>query len=302
MTKQQLISHLQSLSRSLQNLADMLQNLPDIDFDADLTDTLQPPTEISAEIIIDDTDNSKTNKTQDDTPTTTKPDAPKPSSQMPFNPLGMLFGGLKLPNMSNTNTPGANPLSLLNMFGGNAFGNPLGNLLGNAGGLNLPTTLTELHDNPQILNIINQVAANPQTLSMLSQLTGQNPQQLQTMLQGLNPAPAAAPTPAVETVTAAATSETAAATAAATPATPATPAPSAPTDISGLLGSLGSLLGGNLGQQPPAANSPVNIPNNLPANAASAAMQAMPVTPATAHLDNLLAQWHWQPYARVWKM
>lgn len=282
MTKQQLISHLLSLSRSLQNLADMLQNLPDTDF----TDAWQPPTEISAEILLDEPeikepeiDQPKTEPKIDKTP-----DTPKPQPQPPFNPLAQLFGGLKLPNMPQINTPGANPLNLLNIL--NMSGtNPLGNLsnIGGKSGLNLPTTLTELHDNPQILNMVNQVAANPQTLSMLSQLTGQNPQQLQTLLQGLNPTSQAA----AEAIT-----ETAAAT------------PSAPNDISNLLSVFGNLFGGNLGQQPavtPINNQPTPI-NNLPTNAAAAAMQAMPVTPATAHLDNLLAQWHWQPYARVWKM
>ena len=192
--------------------------------------------------------------------------------------------------MPNRNTPAPNPLNLLNMLGGNPLGS-LGSLMNPAGlaglgsksGLNLPTTLTELHDNPQILNMVNQIAANPQSLSMLSQLTGQNPQQLQTMLQALNPAPAAAATETVNNAVA----ETA--------------APSSLNDISGLISGLGNLLGGNFNQQQPAAN-PVTTVNNLPTNAASAAMQAMPITPATAHLDNLLAQWHWQPYARVWKM
>lgn len=306
MTKQELISHLLSLSRSLKNLADMLQNLPD----ADITDAWQPPTEISAEIIIDEIKEPEINITKDeenltaDTQADQKHEQPneqpndkpqassQPSPQPPFNPLAQLFGGLKLPNMPNINTSAPNPLNLLNMLGGNPLGN-LGGLMNPAGlaglgsksGLNLPTTLTELHDNPQILNMVNQVAANPQSLSMLSQLTGQNPQQLQTMLQALNPAPTAA----TETVNNA-VAETA--------------APSSLNDISGLISGLGNLLGGNLNQQP--AVNPPNPVNNLPTNAAvisnNTAMQAMPVTPATAHLDNLLAQWHWQPYARVWKM
>jgi hypothetical protein len=35
------------------------------------------------------------------------------------------------------------------------------------------------------------------------------------------------------------------------------------------------------------------------ANLQQAPIQNMPQTP-TAHLDSLLAEWHWQPYARAW--
>ena len=129
-------------------------------------------------------------------------------------------------------------MQLLNLFGSGMPSIPGGNL---------PSTLAELHDNPQLMNILNQVAANPQSLSMIASLTGQDPQHLQAMLQSLNPAAAV---PAAETITPAAEAAAPVITAAPTPA-------------------------------------PMPAP--------------MPVPSATAHLDNLLAEWHWQPYARVWQ-
>lgn len=153
------------------------------------------------------------------------------------NPFARLFAGL---NVNNGGVPnGANPFNLLNMLAGGKGGLPgLGGLPGITN--NLPTTLTELHDNPQLMNMLNQVANNPQSLNMMSGLTGQSPEALQAALNSLQPGatPAAAPM--------------------ATATVPTAPAPTLP----------------------PIAAAPA-------------------VTP-TAHLDSLLAEWHWGPYARVW--
>lgn len=158
------------------------------------------------------------------------------------NPFARLFAGL---NVNNGGVPnGANPFNLLNMLAGGKGGLPgLGNLAGMPGLTNnLPTTLTELHDNPQLMNMLSQVANNPQSLNMMSGLTGQSPEALQAALNSLQ----AGATPAATPI--------------ATATIPTAPAPTLP----------------------PIAAAPAVTPT------------------ATAHLDSLLAEWHWGPYARVW--
>lgn len=164
-------------------------------------------------------------------PTNGKPTTATNVQASAANPFARLFAGL---NVQGGVPLGANPFNLLNQLAGGKGGLP--------GIGNLPGTLAELHDNPQIMGMISQVAGNPQSLNVLSGLTGQSPEALQSALASLqgDVAPMAAPVP---------------------------PTPPAP---------------------PAATLAP------LPA----APMMAEPT--ATAHLDSLLTQWHWAPYARVW--
>lgn len=229
MNKQELIDCLLDCSRRLAQLAEHLQNW-------------QPPDEVAPTDIAADTIAKAVVEAAPDEAVDTVNDAvidvntvdvepaapPAPTVKASAaNPFARLFAGL---NPGGTNLPaGSNPFNLLNMLGGGMPG---------FGSGNLPTTLAELHDNPQIMNILSQVAGNPQSLNMLSSLTGQSPAALQGALNSLQPTVEATPAAA----------------------TPAAPAP-------------------------------------IPA-AAAAPMPAVPS--ATAHLDNLLAEWHWGPYARVW--
>lgn len=223
MNKQDLIDRLLDCSQTLQTLAEHLQAseppTPADETPAPAGDAAAPAGDVEASA--DD----------EPSPAEAAEAAPAAKAEPPknVNPLAKLLAGFTPPNL---NLPGGgNPMQLLNMFGGGLPGIPGGNL---------PGTLAELHDNPQLMGMINQVAANPQSLSMIASLTGQDPQHLQAMLQSLNRAAAA---PAVE---------------AAAPAAEAAPV-------------------------------------------IAAAPAPMPVPSATAHLDSLLAEWHWQPYARVWQ-
>ncbi len=232
MNKQDLIDRLLDCSQTLQTLAEHLQAAEPA-APADEGETLAgnvPASVCDAEASLCDE-----SVPAEEAETSAKAEPPKNT-----NPLAKLLAGFTPPNLNLPNLAGGgNPMQLLHMFGGG--------LPGTSGG-NLPGTLAELHDNPQLMGMINQVAANPQSLSMIASLTGQDPQHLQAMLQSLNPTAAA---PAAETVTAAAE------------AAPVIAAAAAPT------------------------------PAPMPA--------PVPVPSATAHLDNLLAEWHWQPYARVWQ-
>lgn len=161
------------------------------------------------------------------------------------NPFARLFAGL---NLGGGVPSGANPFNLMNMLAGGKGGLPgLGGLAGMGGG-NLPSTLAELHDNPQLMNMLSQVANNPQSLNVMSGLTGQSPEALQAALNSLQPAAA--------------------------PIAPTAPANATPAAVA----------------QPMLTLNP----------AAIAAPQMMTNPSATAHLDSLLAEWHWAPYARVW--
>ena len=134
----------------------------------------------------------------------------------------------------------------------------------------LPTTLAELHDNPQLLGMIKNVSNNPQMLNILAGLTGQDSQTLQQTLQSLQPNAAAA---AANTASAAAADTV---NAAINPTVAENAAPAAPMP--------------NINFNPMAAVAPTNP------------MPSMPTSnlPDTPYLDSLLAEWHWQPYARAW--
>lgn len=229
MNKQDLIDRLLDCSQTLQTLAEHLQAAELITL-ADENEATICNTEHS-------TDNDTATPENVSIETEAEKTAPAAKAEPPknTNPLAKLLSGFTPPNL---NLPGGNPMQLLNLFGSGMPSIPGGNL---------PSTLAELHDNPQLMNILNQVAANPQSLSMIASLTGQDPQHIQAMLQSLNPAAAV---PATETIAPAA--EAAAPVITAAPTSAPMPAP-------------------------------------------------MPVPSATAHLDNLLAEWHWQPYARVWQ-
>ena len=229
MNKQDLIDRLLDCSQTLQTLAEHLQAAEPI--------TLADENEGTICNTGHSTDNDTATPENVSIETEAEKTAPAAKAEPPknTNPLAKLLSGFTPPNL---NLPGGNPMQLLNLFGSGMPSIPGGNL---------PSTLAELHDNPQLMNILNQVAANPQSLSMIASLTGQDPQHLQAMLQSLNPAAAV---PAAETITPAAEAAAPVITAAPTPA-------------------------------------PMPAP--------------MPVPSATAHLDNLLAEWHWQPYARVWQ-
>lgn len=232
MNKQDLIDRLLDCSQTLQTLAEHLQATEPAAA-ADETDTPVNDAEVSACDEPAPAEDVTVEAAAEKAAPAAKAEPPKNT-----NPLAKLLSGFTPPNL---NLPGGgNPMQLLNMFGGGLPAIPGGNL---------PGTLAELHDNPQLMGMLNQVAANPQSLSMIASLTGQDPQHLQAMLQSLNPAAAA---PAAETIAPAAEA-----------AAPVIAAATAPT------------------------------PAPMPA--------PMPVPSATAHLDNLLAEWHWQPYARVWQ-
>ena len=181
---------------------------------------------------------------------------PNANSMPGFNPLQMLTGGLA--GMSNM--PGIPGLSGLT-------GLP---------GLNqqsLPTTLAELHDNPQLLGMIKNVSNNPQMLNMLAGLTGQDSQTLQQTLQSLQPNAAANAASAASAASAAAADTV---NAAINPTVAESAAPAAPMP--------------NINFNPMAAAASTN------------SMPSMPTSnlPETPYLDSLLAEWHWQPYARAW--
>lgn len=267
MNKQDIISHLRDCGRLLEQLADHLEEL-DCDFlqgkneitqrseservlsentdeNADENTVEEVIADVISEDVIEETVEETVEETAADT-NTVEAAAPKPTSAAPradaSNPFARLFAGLNLGGIPN----GANPFNLMNMLTGG-----LGGLGGNLGNMNLPKTLAELHDNPQVMNIINQVAANPQSLNMLAQLSGQNPETLQAALSALQ----STGTPPIS---------------AATPITAPVAAPVAP---------------------------PVQAPLM---QAQAIAPNIVQATPATAHLDSLLAEWHWGPYARVW--
>jgi hypothetical protein len=208
------------------------------------------------------------------------------NKQLSFNPLQMLNKLTNIGNLGSGGQNGANPLGNLANLGGLAN---LGNLAG-LGSKPLPTTLAELHDNPQLLGMLNNVAENPQMLNMLATLTGQDAKTLQSALQSLQPAAAVSDnvTETAEiTESAAAPSPTQAQTA------------SAAADIlrTNPTVNTGNLLTSLMQLSQPNMTNMSNMANM--ANLQQAPIQNMPQTP-TAHLDSLLAEWHWQPYARAW--
>jgi hypothetical protein len=158
----------------------------------------------------------------------------------------------------------------------------MGNLAG-IGSKPLPTTLAELHDNPQLLGMLNNVAENPQMLNMLATLTGQDANTLQSALRSLQP---------TDTSTAAAAEATEAAETAAPNPTQAQTASAAADILRTSPGiNAGNLLSSLMQSSQTAAPGMQTPPMQNMAN--------VPQTP-TAHLDSLLAEWHWQPYARAW--
>lgn len=227
MNKQELIERLLDCSRALSRLAEDLQTAEAEDAAAGA------PAFESAEA---------EEAPAEDCPKADAPPAETPPAEVKAsaaNPFARLFAGL---GQTGGSIPiGANPFNLLNMLAsGKGIGLP--GLNPGEGGLNLPETLTELHDNPQVLGMLNRVASNPQSLNLISSLTGQSPAALQSALQSLQPAPAE-------------------------------PAPALPAAAA--------------------------MPAVAPAAAMPAAPQ-LPPAPGATHLDSLLAEWHWQPYARVW--
>lgn len=197
--------------------------------------------------------------------------ANNPANNNPFAKIVNNLLSKPLPNAANMS--GFNPLQMLTGgLGGMPNLNGLAGLpgLSNLPGLNqqsLPTTLAELHDNPQLLGMLKNVSNNPQMLNMLAGLTGQDAQTLQQTLQSLQPN-AAAPTAAAAPIN---TNVNPMAENAATAAAPQT-MPNIP------MGNINPL---NTATMPP-------IPNPTDS------------LPATPYLDSLLAEWHWQPYARAW--
>lgn len=242
MNKQELIERLLDCSRSLQQLAEHLQAAELTEAPLDSAEAADEPADKIAAEAADEAVIEVTAEAAADEPTdeaAANADTVKASAA---NPFARLFAGLG--QNSGSIPANANPFNLLNMLAGgkSPLMGGIPGLSGLSGGMNLPGTLAELHDNPQIMSMLNQVAANPQSLNLISSLTGQSPEALQAALQSLQPNGAAAPAMPVE-------------------ATPVAAAPAA---------------------------------------AISAAVPAAAPS-ATAHLDNLLAEWHWQPYARVWE-
>lgn len=248
MTKQEFIDKLLECSEILRRLAEHLESWDctseDIELCADVADDMTTDNNADSAVIADNAVNEAdaeiTEMVAETAPHSAHPQAG------PTNPFARLFSGL---NQNTPNIPAAaNPFNLLNMLAGGK-GSGLSGLSGMSG-MNLPSTLAELHDNPQIMSMLNQVASNPQSLNMISGLTGQSPEALQAALNALQPAASAAPTTP--------------------PAPPVVNAPAAPP----------------MAQVMPMSGAPQ--------------MVAAENMSATAHLNSLLAQWHWSPYARVW--
>lgn len=187
------------------------------------------------------------------------------------NPFAKIINNLLNKPLPNANNLGAlNPLQMLTGgLPGGLSGLPGG--LSNLPGLNnqsLPATLAELHDNPQLLGMIKNVSNNPQMLNMLSVLTGQDAQTLQQTLQSLQP------NPENNIMQASAQS-------AVQPNVQPTIQPSAQSSAQPIAQTV----------VPPTEFASLNIPNPI---------EAAGNLPATPYLDSLLAEWHWQPYARAW--
>lgn len=298
MNNQELISRLRDAGQALETLARHLDNL-------DNQDHIE---------IFENTQGSENDQNEDNKKSDEKP---KPN----VSPFARLLGGA----MSK---PAANPFQLLSSLAGT--GNTgslipglasLGNL-GNLGGLGalpgistqtLPTTLAELHDNPQLLAMLRGVSNNPQMINMLSNITGQDSQTLLRALQSLQPQPAAQPhieeakaetnadvpaeTPLIETKT----EEVAGAKA---EAPQEAEVEAAPQSIAAFAADLAAKnfndnIGRNQIEQP--------LPTLAQTQAAAADIRATnpaasAVGPADSYLDSLLAEWHWQPYARVWTL
>lgn len=81
----------------------------------------------------------------------------------------------------------------LNMFGGNMFGSLFGGLPNLN---NLPKTLAELQQNPQLMQMLQNLPNNPQMLDAVSRVGGVDKEQILSALAGLNTdaAPAATQT------------------------------------------------------------------------------------------------------------
>ncbi len=310
MNKQEVINRLHETSQALEQLAQHLSELepaqaetetsPTADITAaadttditDATDTSDatedeedpaPPAEFIshaetnseiADLIIETTfepiDDEPAKKNDDSTNSSVK------SANAPFNfsangsnnnPFAKIINNLLSKPIPNANNLGAfNPLQMLT---GGLGGLP-GGLSGLPGGLSnlpglngqsLPATLAELHDNPQLLGMIKNVSNNPQMLNMLSALTGQDSQTLQQTLQSLQPKP--------DNITAQPNSQ-----------------PGVQSDVQPTI-----QAAARQAAIPQTEFTPLNI-----ANSADAAGSL----PSTPYLDSLLAEWHWQPYARAW--
>ena len=114
-----------------------------------------------------DTCTEKPEKEPDCPPEPTPPCAKKPGLQMPF----------KLPGGGNL---------LGGLLGGNMFGG-------------LPKNLSELQQNPQMMQMLQNLSNNPQMLNAVSQMGGVDKEQILAALGNLNgdAAPVAPPTAAV---------------------------------------------------------------------------------------------------------
>lgn len=292
MNNQELISRLRDAGQALETLARHLDSLEDIE-------------------ITEDT--GKKNKDENK-----NEDKPKPN----VSPFARLLDGA----MSR---PTANPFQLLSSLAGlggdrslipglASFSN-----IGNLGGLgaipgistqNLPTTLAELHDNPQLLAMLRGVANNPQMINMLSGITGQDSQTLLRALQSLQPQPAAqahsekapaADKPAEIPLIEAKAENTAEAKAEDAQETEAKiEAEAAPQTIAAFAADLAAKNFNSSTQGLNQIEQPLPTPAQTQAAAADIRMTnpANSVNPNDSYLDTLLAEWHWQPYARVWTL
>jgi len=230
--------------------------------DADDSETDELIIETTFEPIDSDPSDNNSNKEAKKAPQTVSAQTANQNNNNPFAKIVNNLLNKPLPNASNMS--GFNPLQML--AGGLPGLSGLNGLpgLGGFGGLNtqsLPTTLAELHDNPQLLGMLKNVSSNPQMLNMLSVLTGQDSQTLQKTLQGLQPGAAPAENITPNNAQPAQTAQ----------ASPNTAAPQTAPTFS-------------------AAAMPNAISNDLPANVST-----------TPYLDSLLNEWHWQPYARAWE-
>lgn len=299
MNNQELISRLRDAGQALETLARHLDSLEDIEITEDTGED-------------DKKENKKADKNED---------KPKPNN----NPFARLLDGA----MSR---PTANPFQLLSslaglggdrsLIPGLASLSNIGNI-GNLGGLgaisgistqNLPTTLAELHDNPQLLAMLRGVANNPQMINMLSGITGQDSQTLLRALQSLQPQPAAqahsekspaAGQPAEIPLIEAKTEDIAEAKA---EAAQEAEAEAAPQTIAAFAADLAAKNFNNNTQSNTQVLNQIEQPLPTPAQTQAAAADirmtnpANSVNPTDSYLDTLLAEWHWQPYARVWTL
>lgn len=275
MNNQELICRLRETGQALEALAERLSGLgPDEYSDADSVEQAE--------------DNARD-----------RSEKPKAAA----NPFARIMEGVMA-------KPGVNPFQLLagmsNLGGISGMSSLSGlgglNALSSLGSQSLPTTLAELHDNPQLLAMLRGVSNNPQMLNMLSGLTGQDSQTLLRALQSLQPGAK----PAEKAVSGAITDET--------------PLKAANEASAEAVGEAAQPANGNLATiaaeaaaknlaeafsrpnaEAAAANpEPIATPAQSMAAAADIRRTAANAPAGSTYLDSLLAEWRWQPYARVW--